>query len=202
MEAKTASKYALAAVIVAIAIIAGSLYTIPLLTQPAATTTGGQTAQGNFLVMLTDPPNVPAGTTQLNVSYSGVVLHVTYSDGSTGTVPVTASGTADLMSLVNATRTIGSTTLPTGTTVDSVQLTITAAQAKINGTVTPVTILSSQLSAGVEDGKVGSGLSGVLFDFTPTLMQIRSTDATGTDVNYYVLVPNAAAVIRSNVDEA
>lgn len=108
MASRQATKYGVVAAALAFAIIAVAIVATPYLGNTAGTTTsngsaGSSTSQqanqqaGNFLVLLTDPPTVPAGTTQLNVTYSGISLQVKLANGSSVSVPVTASGTVDLL---------------------------------------------------------------------------------------------------------
>lgn len=185
--------YVIAAIVIAVA-VSGAYY----LSQPTAPTPTPTTIA--FPIMLTDPPTVPAGTTQLNLTYSGVSLQVTYSNGTTTWVPVTASGTVNLFSLVNASQTIGSATLPLGSTVNTIQFTISTVQATISQKVYPVTILSSQLIVSIANTqKVNQTLSGALLDLNPMLVEIKATNSTGSTVNYYVLVPSANAMIVTNL---
>jgi hypothetical protein len=159
-----------------------------------------QTSGGaSFLVMLTDPPTVPAGTTMLNLTYTNVSLHVTYPNGTSEWLPLNASGTVNLFSLVNMSQTIASTTIPINSTVDKIQFTIASVEAKVNGTIYPVTALSSTFVVSVANSQVNQTLSGVLVDFNPSLVQIQATDANGTLVYYYVLVPSATAMVITNL---
>lgn len=196
MSGKWTLKYGSAAVLVAVAIIVVSLLANPSMLRSSTFTAA------SFTVMLTDPPTVPAGTTMLNMAYSDVLLHVTYPDGTVEWLPVSASGTVNLFSLINMTQTLATTTLPVGSTVDKMQFTIADVEAVINGTPYDVTALSSTLVVNVADGYVNQTLSGVLLDFNPTLVQIQATDADGTLVNYYVLVPSATAVVINDLSEA
>ena len=52
------------------------------------------------VISLTDPPNVPNGTTSLMISYSAVQAHVVNASSS-GWVNIQGSGSVDLLSLVN-----------------------------------------------------------------------------------------------------
>jgi hypothetical protein len=151
--------------------------------------------------MLTDPPTVPAGTTVLNLTYSDVSLHVTYLNGTAVWLPVTASGTVNLFSLVNMSQTIASTTIPSGSAVDKIQFTIDDVDAVVNGAMYNVTALSNTLVVSVANSQVNQTLSGVLVDFNPTLVQIQATDANGTLVYYYVLVPSATATIIGDLSK-
>ncbi|MFH0897015.1 MAG: hypothetical protein V1850_03065, partial [Candidatus Bathyarchaeota archaeon] len=154
-----------------------------------------------FLVLLTDPPTVPAGTTLLNLTYSDVSLHVTFTNGTAKWLPLSASGTVNLFSLINMSKTIASTTIPIGSAVDKIQFTIADVDAVVNGVTYNVTALSSTLIVKVANSKINQTLSGVLIDFNPTLVQIRATDANGNLVNYYVLVPSATAAIIGDLRE-
>jgi hypothetical protein len=149
--------------------------------------------------MLTDPPTVPAGTTVLNLTYTNVTLHVTYPNGTSEWLPLNASGTVNLFSLVNMSQTIASTTIPIGSTVDKIQFTIASVEAKVNGTMYPVTALSSTFVVSIANSQVNQTLSGVLVDFNPSLVQIQATDANDTLVYYYVLVPSATAMVITNL---
>jgi hypothetical protein len=193
MYRKWAFKYSIAAAIIAIAIIAVSLFANQMVLPSVE-------AKSNFAVLLTDPPTVPAGTTQLNMTYSGLLLHVVYSNGSTEWIPLSASGTVNLFSLVNMTQTIASTTIPTNTTVDKVQFSISEVSAEINGQTYNVTTLSDTFVVKVSNGAVNQTLSGVLIDFNPTLVQIQASDENDTTVYYYVLVPSANAMVINGID--
>jgi len=187
-------KYGGAAVLAAITLIAAVTLTNPILF-PTET----PKSSFSFLVLLTDPPTVPAGTTMLNLTYTDVSLHVTYLNGTAKWLSVNASGTVNLFTLVNMSQTIASTTLPSGSTVDKIQFTISSVQAKVDGTVYPVTVLSNQLIISIANSQKLNQTLGVLFDFQPTLVQIQARNSTGGIVNYFVLVPSATATVVTNV---
>jgi len=195
MSRKWTFKYGSVAVLTAIAIISVSLLANPvMLPKPAY-------ADASFTVMLTDPPTVPAGTTVLNLTYSDVLLHVTYPNDTVEWLAVGASDTVNLFSLINMSQTVASITIPVGSTVDKIQFTIDNVSALINGEKYNVTALSNTLVINVAEGYVNQTLSGVLLDFNPTLVQIQATDADGTLVDYYVLVPSATAVVIKDLSE-
>jgi hypothetical protein len=149
--------------------------------------------------MLTDPPNVPRGTTQLNVTYSSIQLHVVASDGSSNWVAAQESGRVNLLSLVNMTQTIATLSLPTGSTVDKLQFEISAAEAKVSDKVYPVTMLSDNLLVSLRETKLNGTKTGALIDLRPTLVQINAMNSTGSLVSYFVLSPSATAIVKSNV---
>jgi hypothetical protein len=197
MNGKWTLKYGLAAMLVAVVVIATVLVANPL----SSLAPGQKSPAGSFLVMLTDPPTVPAGTTVLNLTYSNVTLHVV--NGQTSSwLAVSASGTVDLFSLVDMSQTIASASIPTGSIVDKIEFTIVSVDAKVNGTVYPVTALSSTLMISIANSKVNESLSGVLVDFNPTLVMIQATNATGSTVDYFVLVPSATATIVTSLSRA
>ncbi|MGD0804643.1 MAG: DUF4382 domain-containing protein [Candidatus Bathyarchaeia archaeon] len=192
-----ALKYGFAAVLVALAIIGTSLYTNTLLNPAGQSTQVGQT---NFLVMLTDPPTVPKGTTQLNVTYSSIQVHVVSSGGLSNWVAAQESGRVNLLKLVNVTQTIASVSLPTGSTVDKLQFKLSSAEANVSGVVYPVTLLSDQLLINIKS-KLNGTNTAALIDLRPTLLEINATNSTGGSVKYFVLSPSATAVIQGIVDE-
>jgi hypothetical protein len=177
MPRKWTLKYGSAAVIVASVVIAAALFANPIMLNQIS-------ASASFLILLTDPPTVPAGTTLLNLTYSDVSLLLTYPNGTTAWLPVNASGTVNLFSLVNMTQTIASTTIPSGSAVDKIQFTIADVDAVVNGATYNVTALSNTLVVSVANSQVNQTLSGVLVDFNPTLVQIQATDANGNLVYY------------------
>jgi hypothetical protein len=200
-------KYSLAAVIVAIAIIGMSVFanltnTTPVVPAGPTVPTAPTVEEATFAVLLTDPPTVPAGTTQLNLTYTDVLLHVIYPNGTAEWLPVGASGTVNLFSLVNMTETIATTTVPINSTVDKVQFTIADVTAEINAQTYNVTSLSDTFVVKVANGAVNNTLSGVLIDFNPTLVQIQASDENDTTVYYYVLVPSANAIIVNDLKSA
>ena len=69
-------KYGSAAIIAAAIVIALSLFA-NLPHMPSIPKVEGAT----LAVLLTDPPTVPAGTTQLNLTYADVSIHVIYPNG-------------------------------------------------------------------------------------------------------------------------
>ena len=196
MTSKWTAKYGLAAVLTAVLVISIAFFANPSLVPKQAS---GQTS---FAVLLTDPPVVPAGTTVLNLTYSDISLHVTYTNGTSQWLSVGTSGSVNSFELINMTKTIASTTIPTNTTVDKIQFNIENVSAVINSVTYNVTTLSSTLVMSVADSKVNQTLSGVLVDFNPTLIEIQSVDANGNPVNYYVLAPSATAAVVGSLDQS
>jgi len=196
MSAKWTLKYSSAAVITAIIIILITLIANPPILQTPAY------AKTNFAIMLTDPPIVPGGTTKLSLRISDIQICITYPNETTEWLPANVSGTINLLSLINMTQTLTNITIPTSSTIDKIQFTMTDIEAVINETTHNVTALSNTLIIDIASGYVSQTLSGVLIDLTPTLVEVDSTDADGAPVNYYVLVPSATAIIIEDLDES
>lgn len=194
MSGKWKFRYGSTAILVAAAII-----TMSLLVNPSMLP--GTANAATFAVLLTDPPTVPAGTTVLNLTYTDVLLHVTYSDDTTEWIELGASGTVNLFSLINMSQTIATTTIPVGSTVDKIQFNIGEVIAEVNGQIFDVTALSNEFVVKVLNGYIDESLSGVLLDFNPTLVQIQARDANDNLVNYYVLVPSASAVVIDDLED-
>jgi hypothetical protein len=195
MYRKWTFKYGLAAVLAAVLIIAVAMFANPSFLPQVS-------GQSNFAILLTDPPTVPAGTTQLNFTYSALSLYVVQSDGTSQWLSVTGSGTVNSFALVNMTQTLASATIPLNSTVEKIQFAISNVKAEINGTSYNVTTLSDTMVLQIANAKVNQTLSGVLVDFNPTLVQIQSDDADGNLVSYYVLVPSANAVVVNDLSSA
>jgi len=195
MPRKWMTKYGLAAVIAAVLVIAVALVANPNF-MPAVS------AKTSLAVMLTDPPTVPAGTTQLNITYSNISLHVIKSDGTSEWISAGTGGTVNSFALVNMTQTIASITIPFNSSVDKIQFNVDNVKAQINGATYNVTTLSNTLVLRVANSQINQTLSGLLVDFNPTLLQIQSVDANGNPVSYYVLVPSATATVVNGLDQA
>lgn len=160
---------------------------------------GPVSAQAPVAVMVTDPPTLPAGSSALQLNYSGVIITYSTNNG-VANLSVAKSGSLNLEDLVNYSQVIGVQDLPVGATIKSVTLDIAAVSVTINGTTYPVTPLSTSLSINIPSGLVSSSDSGVLVDihaFVETVPVVSSTSGQVTD--YYVFIPNAAAVFKPSI---
>ncbi|MGC8586980.1 MAG: hypothetical protein ACP5K9_01670 [Candidatus Micrarchaeia archaeon] len=140
-------------------------------------------------VQLTDPAQVPYGTEALNVNYSSVQVHYIYGNSS-GWVNAGGSGSVNLLSLVNLSKTIGSASLPVNATIDMARFNITSSSIMINGTTYPVTIPSQQITAHITSKGMGSGYTGLLLDLSPSVATIYTLNST-----IFVMVPSIKAVV-------
>ena len=197
MSEKWTLKYSSAAVATAIFIIAVALVVNPPRLLPPTY------EMSSYVVMLTNPPATPEGTTMLNLTYSSVLLNVTYPNGMTEWLPMNASGTVNLFSLNNMTQTVASAKVPVGSTIDQVQFEVTEVIARVNGSDYNVTPLSNSLVVRVnENGNVSQPLSGVLLDFNPTLARTQAANNEGDSLDNYVMVPSASAIAVTEINDA
>ncbi len=188
-------KWAIAAIaIVAVALIAvGIVWAImpswaPPAPSPAPSTTSttpppSTSAPIEYAVALTDPPEVPYGTSSILLNYTGVAVHTTegtwYSNAS-------ASGSVDLMALQNLSVVIADVRVPANATVNVVRLYISNATIVINGTSYPLLLPSGELTIPIINA---SRAQGALVDLQP-----RVTIAYVGDQPVYIMAPAAVAV--------
>ncbi len=140
-----------------------------------------------FVLQLTDPPQVPAGTQALYMGYSGLQLHEFGAGNSTGFINVNESGTVNLLNLVNFTQTIGVASIKPNETFNFVRFNITSAKIEINNVTYNVSVPNNRLM--VRIGNYNSSARGVLIDITPSVLEIYSANQT-----IFVMVPSARAV--------
>lgn len=148
----------------------------------------GSAGTHNVAVQITDPPNVPAGTQQLIVSYSSVQVHVLGSTQS-GWVSASGSGSLNLLALTNVSQTIANAEVRENATVNLVRFNVTSAKIVINGATYNVSTPNSQVTVAVTGSEKINSSSAVLIDFYPTV--------TG-HANVYILVPAARAIVVSS----
>ncbi|MDE1833348.1 MAG: DUF4382 domain-containing protein [Candidatus Micrarchaeota archaeon] len=148
---------------------------------------------GTVAVLLTDPPQVPAGTQSLVVSYSAVQVHVnTEHSGQPNPAWINASGSGslNLMSIVNLSQTIAAASISNGSTIDMVRFNVSGAVITINGTAYNVTIPSGRITAHVSENPMVNGTTGLLLQMNPTVASIFTSNST-----VFVLVPSVRAIV-------
>lgn len=157
------------------------------------TLTSGVPGAATVGFLITDPPHVPAGTQALNVTYSSLQAYVVVPNNSSasGWINGTGSGVLDLMTLINATQTIGAANIPANAVISEVRFAITSAAITINGTTYNAIVPSGNLTATVT-GRAASNTS-ILLDLSPTVVSIFTNDSAA-----FVLVPSVKAVLVGN----
>ncbi|MHB8568358.1 MAG: hypothetical protein ACYC7D_15400 [Nitrososphaerales archaeon] len=195
--------YGVVAVIIAVSLIVGAVVYSPAVTtsiRPSSTTStttssiGGQTTTGTtpFIVLLTDPAIVPNGTTSLNLTYSNIAIH-TKLNGSSQWVLSNASGSVDLLQLVNVSKTLAVSSIQNGSIVDQISFDIVLVQINVNGTVYNVTTPNSRLIVPITENRTIQQLSGALVDLSPKVVEIITGNSSAP---IFVLIPSATAIIR------
>ena len=152
-----------------------------------ATTASASQPGGTVGIFLTDPPQVPNGTSALIVSYSSLKVQITNSSG-TAWKEINGSGTVNLLSLVNFTRNLTAFKLPANSIVDKMSLSIDNATITVNGTAYPVVVSNKNVSVKVFYSGNNSTSFDILFDMFPTVSAVISGNQT-----IFVMSPSATA---------
>ncbi len=146
----------------------------------------------NAPVLLTDPAQVPTGTSALLVTYSSLQVHSEGASGS-GWVSATGNGTIDLLSVQNSSQLIGFANLSTNSTINLARLTVTSAKITINGTTYNVTLPNSQVTIAVTGQTKINPSAGVLLDLAPVVTAIYTKNTTT-----FMMAPSARATVVSS----
>ncbi len=167
------------AAIVALALISAAVLSPGLL--GTSSTTKSQASTGTLSVLLTDPPTVPNGVTALYATYNDIAVHVSDAGNQSGWYKVTATGTINLMSVINVSQTIATGNIPSGT-YNALRFNITSAQVTYDGKnytalfvedSTGATSLTVPIVGGLA---VQSGASAAaVIDLTPTVLLLGNT---------------------------
>ncbi len=147
------------------------------------------------MVALSDPPYVPNGTQALNLSYSGVRVHIIGKNVSQW-INSGASGSVDLLSLVNISKVLSTLSVPANSEVDMLAFNITSLSIFINSTKYPVAVPNNTIMVHLSE-KVNQS-SSIIADFEPTVVTI----ITNTSQPVFVLVPSVKAVIIPGISSS
>jgi hypothetical protein len=185
------------AVAISLAAIVGAVYFLPSPTHNntstatgVSTSTGVQSSsgaqtqatsqvedndKGNLSVLLTDPPTVPAGVTAVYVTYSNVAVHVGSAGNQTGWTDANATGTIDLLKMVNVSTTIATVKVSTGV-YNALRFNVSSAQVTYNGVNYTAFVPRAELTVLIPGGiQVNSTTSaGAIIDMHPTVLNIGS----------------------------
>lgn len=102
----------LAAALIGATLASGILFTkntteiSTTLPQISGLTSPTGTKQGSLAVLMTDPPTVPDGVSQVYINYTNLAIHVGNAPNDSGWANLNYSGSIDLMSIINVTQTI------------------------------------------------------------------------------------------------
>ncbi|MGI0135120.1 MAG: hypothetical protein ACREBW_09210, partial [Candidatus Micrarchaeaceae archaeon] len=84
-------------------------------------------------ILLTDPAQVPSGTSALVVTYTSLMVHSSGGQGS-GWVNATGSGSVNLLAVLNSSKVIGYANVSANSSINLIRLNISSAKITINGT--------------------------------------------------------------------
>lgn len=146
-------------------------------------------AANSVFVSLTDPANVPSGTTALTVNYSDIQLHVSHGSSS-GWITVNGAGSVNLLSIINITTVLGSVNLSNGSVIDMARFNITSGSIDINNTAYPLFIPSHMVKGNVSLSPAVNGTENLVMDLSPTVVTIFTANST-----VFILVPSVRAVM-------
>jgi hypothetical protein len=88
--------------------------------------------EGTLSVLLTDPPNVPAGVTKVYVDYEDLAVHAWGGGSAGGWLTIKAAGSIELLGTVNISQTISSVKVNVGS-YDMIRFNITGAEVTYYG---------------------------------------------------------------------
>jgi hypothetical protein len=192
------------AAVVAVAFIAAAIYVLP------GTGILGQTGNsGTLSVMLTDPPTVPAGTTDIYMTYNKLGVHIAQDGNESGWDVLSQSGTIDLMKTVNVSQTLAVGKLPSGGKFNALGFNITSVVVTYNGVnytadlVYGEHILFVPIPGGISISSAQT--QAVLIDMTPKVLLLGTpsnpTFAFLPQARAYVVPTSAIPAQATNVGE-
>ncbi len=183
--------FALVGVLIAAAIIGG----VTVLQQQGIfgwnTTSGILGQKGTLAAQITDPPNLPAGVSNVYISYTDIKVHVADAGNQSGWYTVAQSGQINLTSVLNIRETLGSASVPSGD-FNLVTFDIANATVTYNGVNYTAYVPANKITVPIADGGVQaqSGSStGFVIDVSPTVVPYQN----GTGISF-VLVPGATSI--------
>ena len=141
-------------------------------------------------IAMTDPAEVPANTTSLDIAYSSFKILYFTANGSANFENVSSSGSVNLLSLIDTSQVLASANLPANSIIKSIEFAVVSANITINGTTYPVKVPSPIVTANVPANfnKINSS-SSLILDFTPAVITVYTANSTE-----YVLVPSILAL--------
>ena len=128
-------------------------------------------------VLMTDPPTVPDGVTNVYIDYANLAIHVSGAGNESGWYSLGTSGQIDLMSIINVTQTIALAKVSAGT-FDAIAFNVTSATITYQSRnytadlVYQEHILVARIPGGVS---VSNGATtATVIDLTPTVLLLGS----------------------------
>ena len=148
--------------------------TTTITTQPT-TTTSEPREEGTLSILLTDPPILPEGITEVHITYDSMAVHAAESNETHGWIEVGGGGTLNLMTLVDISQTISSVNMKTGK-YNLIRFNITAAKIVYNNREYPAVVRTGNLTVPIIGGiEVKDYIpSATIIDVHPTVFNIGS----------------------------
>ena len=151
----------------------------------------------SLTVQLTDPPHVPANTTALILNYTSISVNTLSPNDTQSWVNISSSGSVDLMSLINTSEILGNIKLKSGYKLEGVVLNAKNANIIIGNQTYPVIMLNNKVYATVPQNSFINSNSSVLIDFSPTVSNIYTNNAT-----VFIMTPSVKAVFYNNYKDS
>lgn len=171
---------------------------VPTTSSTTSNVAGGSSANsgvntGVLQVSMLDPPHVPAEVVGVYINYSSIQVHVANAGNESGWHNVTASGTINLMTIVNNSKVLGSASMPAGT-YNIVRFNITSALVTVKSSTGGLSNQTVSVPSGKVQAVITGGASVQANGFTKLLIDIspRVNGANGS----YMLVPSANASVQ------
>ncbi len=143
-------------------------------------------------VRLTDPSDVPLGTTSLTINYSEIYLHV-IANGSSEWITENSSGSINLLALVNRSAFLGIINLSGSLIIEGAGFNISAASITINESQHDVIASGNRFLVNVSNQLNLNRSASVLIDLNPTILIMLTANAP-----LFVIVPSLGAIIENN----
>lgn len=139
--------------------------------------TSNEGSPGVLSVLLTDPPNVPAGVTAVKVNYSDLAIHVSEAGNESGWKQLSTGGSIDLLSTVNISQTIAAVNVASGD-YNALRLNVTSASVTFDGHDYAAFVIKARLFIPIAGGGIevnDSKPSATIIDISPLVMNIGSS---------------------------
>ena len=142
---------------------------------------------GSVPLSVTDPPQVPYGTTALNINYSSISVNYSIAK-ETKVLEMNQSGSLDLIKLVNVSQVIGIAKLPIGAVIRSVSFKIVSANISEGNSTFPVAVEGKFVRVALPSNTTINSSSAILLDLLSVVVPVYSNNSLS-----YELLPYADA---------
>ncbi len=189
---------AVIAIVVIAAIVIGvvALRGMPATPTNVTTSIGRTTSMDNVPVLMTDPAQVPAGTSALTFTYTSMQVYNTGPSGSAW-VNAAGNGSVNLIAIQNSTQVMGYANIAANSAISQVMFNVTSVMITVNGTTYAVPVSNPQVLVSISGNGQTNATSGVLIDYTPTVSAAFIQNSTT-----FVRVPAAKAAVIGGINSS